>query len=80
MRRKGYFLTEVLVSAVIFTLAAGILSLSISIAWRMPEKKEETSGEEILAELSLVLSEEMEPVTGTGYLHNTGNEWTVRVK
>lgn len=71
---------EVLVSAVIFTMAAGILSLSISIMRRMEAKKETNTEREIPAALSLKLSEELDPITGTGYLYETDREWTVRVR
>ena len=79
MRRKGYVLLEVLISALLLFLGISILSISILTAGRLKRQEQKIETEQkFKAKISMTISEEMEPITGSGYLIDQGNVRSVR--
>ena len=81
MRRKGYVLLEVLISALLLFLWISILSISILTSGRLKRREQKNETEQRLkAKISMTISEEMEPITGAGYLIDQGKVRSVRVE
>ena len=81
MRRKGYVLLEVLISAMLLFLGISILSISILTAGRLKRREQKIETEQkFKAKISMTISEEMEPITGSGYLNDQGKVRSVRVE
>ena len=81
MRRKGYVLLEVLISAMLLFLGISILSISILTAGRLKRREQKIETEQkFKAKISMTISEEMEPIIGSGYLIDQGNVRSIRVE
>ena len=81
MRRKGYVLLEVLISALLLFLGISILSISILTAGRLKRQEQKIETEQkFKAKISMTISEEMEPITSSGYLIDQGKVRSVRVE
>lgn len=81
MRRKGYVLLEVLISAMLLFLGISILSISILTSGRLKRREQKNETEQRLkAKISMTISEEREPITGSGYLIDQGKVRSVRVE
>lgn len=81
MRRKGYVLLEVLISAMLLFLGISILSISILTAGRLKRREQKIETEQkFKAKISMTISEEMETIIGSGYLIDQGNVRSIRVE
>lgn len=81
MRRKGYVLLEVLISAMLLFLGISILSISILTAGRLKRREQKIETEQkFKAKISMTISEEMEPIIGSGYLIDQENVRSIRVE